>query len=116
MLDGFASGDLKSAALTWNAIERRDDVLKGVASKRKKSVSRRNWEVLTLDDSHLANRQKEALEHFDGSLMATSACDGNEWGGFKLLIRQMMDAIGKKYAIHDIMFSPQVGSSPGSST
>jgi phage gp29-like protein len=115
MLDGFAAGDLKSAALTWDAIERRDDVIQGVASKRKKSVSRLNWEVLTLDDSDLAKKQKEALEHFYDNLTATSACDGNECGGFNLLIRQTMDAIGKKYAIHEIIFSPQVGSCAGSS-
>ncbi|MDR0595820.1 MAG: DUF935 domain-containing protein [Puniceicoccales bacterium] len=108
MLDGFASGYLKSAALTWEAIERRDDVIQGVANKRKKSVSRLNWEVLTLDDSDLAKRQKEALEHFYDHLTATNACDSNERGGFKLLIRQMMDAIGKKYAIHEIIFSPRV--------
>jgi len=110
MLDGFASGYLKSAALTWDAIERRDDVIQGVASKRKKSVSRLNWEVLTLDDSDLAKKQKEALEHFYDHLTATNACDGNECGGFKLLIRQMMDAVGKKYAIHEMIFSPQVSS------
>jgi hypothetical protein len=33
MLDGFASGYLKSAALTWDAIERRDDVIQAVACK-----------------------------------------------------------------------------------
>ncbi|MDR1255773.1 MAG: DUF935 domain-containing protein [Puniceicoccales bacterium] len=110
MLDGFTAGYLKSAALTWEAIERRDDVIRGVASKRKKSISRLNWEVLTLDDSDLAKKQKEALEYFYDHLTTTNACDGNERGGFKLLIRQMMDAIGKKYAIHEMIFSPQTGS------
>ncbi|MDR3273730.1 MAG: DUF935 domain-containing protein [Puniceicoccales bacterium] len=110
MLDGFASGYLKSAALTWDAIEHRDDVIQGVAGKRKKSVSRLNWEVLSLDDSDLAKKQKEALEYFYDHLTATNACDGNECGGFKLLIRQMMDAVGKKYAIHEMIFSPQVSS------
>jgi phage gp29-like protein len=110
MLDGFASGYLKSAALTWDAIERRDDVIQGVACKRKKSVSRLNWEILTLDNSDLAKKQKEALEYFYDNLTASSACDGNESGGFRLLIRQMMDAVGKRYAVHEIIFSPKTTS------
>jgi hypothetical protein len=56
MLDGLASGYLKSAALTWDAIELRGDVIQGVACKRKKSVSRLNWEILSLDNSDLAKK------------------------------------------------------------
>lgn len=108
MLDGFHSGYLKSAALTWEAIEHRDDVIFGVATKRKKSVSRLNWEVLTVDDSDEAKKQQEALTYFYNNLTATNACDANEKGGFSLLIRQMMDAIGKKYAVHEIIFDPRV--------
>ena len=44
MLDAFSAGYLKSAAMTWEAIERRDDVIQGVSAKRKKSVARLNWE------------------------------------------------------------------------
>jgi phage gp29-like protein len=106
MLDSFAAGYLKSAALAWEAIERRDDVIQGVASKRKKSISRLNWEVLCTDNSDLARNQKCALEYFYNNLSATNACDSNENGGMALLIRQMMDAIGKKYAVHEIIFEP----------
>src|SRR5688500_10041609 len=37
-LDNFQAGFIAWCALTWDAIERRDDVLKGVAGKRKKDV------------------------------------------------------------------------------
>jgi phage gp29-like protein len=114
MLDGFAAGYLKSAALTWDAIERRDDVIQGVAGKRKKSVSRLNWEILTTDGSDLAKSQKLALEYFYDNLTATHACDGNERGGLGLLVRQMMDAIGKKYAVHEMIFDPHTSARHGS--
>lgn len=104
MLDGFHAGYLKSAALTWEAIEHRDDVILGVAMKRKKSISRLNWEILTIDDSEEAKKQQSALLYFYNNLTATNACDANERGGFNLLVRQMMDAIGKKYAVHEIIF------------
>ncbi|MDR2737383.1 MAG: DUF935 domain-containing protein [Puniceicoccales bacterium] len=106
MLDAFSTGNLKSAALTWDAIERRDDVIQGVASKRKKSTARLNWEVLSVDDSDLAKSQKFALEYFYNNLSATNACSGNENGGIALLVRQMMDAVGKKYAVHEMIFTP----------
>ncbi|MDR1433091.1 MAG: DUF935 domain-containing protein [Puniceicoccales bacterium] len=105
-LDSFSAGYLRGAALLWDAIERRDDVILGVASKRKKSIARLNWEVLSMDNSDLAREQKLALEHFYNNLSTTSACDGNESGGVALLVRQMMDAIGKKYAVHEIIFEP----------
>ena len=75
MLDAFSSGHMKLAAMTWDAIERRDDVIRGVASKRKKSVARLNWEILAIDDSNLAKDQKAALEFFYNNLVATNACD-----------------------------------------
>ncbi len=106
MLDGFAAGYLKSAALTWEAIEHRDDVIFGVATKRKKSISRLNWEILSIDNSEEAKKQQSALTYFYNNLTATNACDANERGGFGLLVRQMMDAIGKKYAVHEIIFDP----------
>lgn len=115
MLDGFSSGYLKSAALTWEAIEHRDDVIYGVATKRKKAISRLNWEILTIDDSDIAKKQQAVLKYFYNNLTATNACDGNERGGFRLLVRQMMDAIGKKYAVHEIIFDPQVNKTSDSS-
>ncbi|MDR2778732.1 MAG: DUF935 domain-containing protein [Puniceicoccales bacterium] len=106
MLDAFSAGYLKAAALTWDAIERRDDVILGVASKRKKSIARLHWEILSTDDSDLAKEQKIALEYFYNNLSTTNACDSNEFGGISLLVRQMMDAVGKKYAVHEIIFEP----------
>jgi phage gp29-like protein len=103
-LEAFQLGYLRPAALLWDAMERRDDVLQGVAAKRKKSVARLDWEVVALDDSPAAQRDRRALEFFYDNLAATHACEPNQRGGIALLIKQMLDALGKKYAVHEIVW------------
>jgi hypothetical protein len=110
-LDAFESGYLREAVETWDAIEKRDDLLKSVIPKRKKSISRHGWEVYVprhTERSQLAEaaEHKQALEHFYRNLTCTNAIDANERGAFKLLIRQMMDAVGKRYAVHEIVWKP----------
>ena len=105
-LDQFYLGFLAWTALTWDAIERRDDVLKGVASKRKKAVARLEWEIMTTEDTPEAKLHQEALQDFYDNLSAVNALDENERGGMSLLVRQMMDAVGKKYAVHEIVWRP----------
>lgn len=107
MLDAFHQGHIGLAAMVWDAIERRDDVIQGVASKRKKAVARLPSEIITLDNSPEAMRHKEALQYFYNNLTATHACDENIYGGFALLVKQVLDAIGKKYSVHEIVFQPQ---------
>lgn len=105
-LDSFAAGYLANAARTWDKMEQRDDVLKSVAPKRKKAVSRHDYEILVIEDSPAAEAHKETLEHFYNNLTTTSAIDENSRGGFRLLVRQMMDAVGKFYAVHEIVWVP----------
>lgn len=104
ILDDFQKGELRPAALLWDAIERRDDVLKSVTARRKKAIARLNWEIVTRENSETAEEQKEALQYFYENLRCCHACDRNERGGVALLIKQMMDSIGKKYAVHEIVF------------
>ena len=105
-LESFRLGFFRNIALTWDAMERRDYTLQTVAAKRKKSVARRGWEILTVDDSPAAREQKAVLEYFYNHLTATNALEENETGGLALLIRQMMDAVGKRYAVHEIIWQP----------
>ena len=105
-LDNFQSGWIAWAALVWEAIERRDDVLKGIAAKRKKDVARLDYEIIVIDDSPEAAAHKAALEDFYNHISVINALDENERGGFQLLVRQMMDAVGKKYAVHEIVLQP----------
>jgi phage gp29-like protein len=109
VLDQYHSGYLREAALLWDAMENRDLLIRNVASKRKKAVARAQWEILTTDDSAEAMQQKEALEVFYNNLVATSVMNENERGGMGLLVRQMMDAIGKGFAVHEIVWRPIEG-------
>jgi hypothetical protein len=107
----FRAGRLRELALIMDQQEETDDVLQTVAPKAKASVARHGWEILTIDteDAPMATRaaeQKEVLEAFYNGLRVTSALDQDERGGVSLLLRQMMDAKGKKYACHHIVWSP----------
>lgn len=113
ILDSFHAGELRAAALLWEAIEQRDDVLKAVACKRKKAPARFGWEVVTDDNSDESLQHKAALEAFYRSVEASHACDRNERGGLPLLLCQMMDAVGKRYAIHEIVWQPRAGGELG---
>ncbi|MGE9293533.1 MAG: phage portal protein family protein [Puniceicoccales bacterium] len=113
ILDSFHAGELRAAALLWEAIEQRDDVLKAVACKRKKAPARFGWEVVADDNSDEALQHKSALENFYRNVDASHACDRNERGGFSLLLRQMMDAVGKRYAVHEIVWRPHPGGELG---
>ena len=105
-LDNFNLGYIAFAALTWDAIEKRDDVIKGVAAKRKKAVAKLKRESLLREESSEAEEHKAALDEFYDNLSVVNALDENERGGFSLLVRQMMDAVGKYYAVHEIVWKP----------
>lgn len=104
ILDQFRRGYFGEAAKVWDIMERRDDVLQGLTLKRKKSVSRLKWSILTKDDSAEAFEQQEALEYFYNNVIATHAYESHQRGGLRLLIEQMMDAIGKCYAVHEMVY------------
>jgi hypothetical protein len=110
-LADFRAGGLREFALTAEAIEERDDMLAGVIPKAKAAVARHGFEVCVHERlpegmESLADRQKEALEHFYNNVRATSALEPDELGGFSLLVRQMMDAKGKRYSNHHIVWKP----------
>jgi phage gp29-like protein len=114
ILDAFEAGYLREAALVWEALEQRDDLLRTVISKRKKSVARHGWTVLPLPNATAAEKARaaehiRALEHFYDHLQCEHAVDTAERGGFKLLARQMMDAVGKRFAAHEIIWREAEG-------
>lgn len=110
-LDEFEAGYLRRAVLLWEAIAERDDVLKTALPKRAKSVARRPWEIVKLDDSPEADADAEALTFFYNNLTATKATDRNVRGGLRRLVMQMMEAEFFQYAAHEIEWQPRrVGS------
>lgn len=105
-LDGFESGNLRAAAQVWQSMAGRDDVIMNVKPKREKAVSRRDWQVLTMDDSAEARRQQKILTDFWNSVRTVDAFDRNKKGSFALLVRQMMESASYRYAAHHLVWQP----------
>ncbi|HEY3760663.1 MAG TPA: DUF935 family protein [Verrucomicrobiae bacterium] len=110
-LDQWRLGFFRMAGMAWDTMERRDYQLQIVRPKRLKSVARHGYDIILRDDvaesqKELAQAQRSFLNHFYTNLTATNAINPDEEGGFSLLVRQMMDAVGKYYAIHEIVWEP----------
>ncbi len=111
-LQQFEYGYLETAARTFDAMERRDDRLASVAGKAKSALARHGFEVLIADGRLTkaqraeAQRHQAALEYLYTHCTATNAVREDETGGFSLLVRQMADAIGKRYSVHEIVWEP----------
>jgi phage gp29-like protein len=105
-LDNFLLGFVAYAALVWDQIEKRDDVLRNVASKRKKALAKYKRQSFQHEQSPEAEAHAQALDEFYDNMTVVNALDQNETGGFSLLVRQMMDAVGKYYAVHEIVWQP----------
>jgi phage gp29-like protein len=105
-LDSFETGWLRSAALIWETIERRVPIVCNAAGKRKRSISRRPWEVITTEKSAAADKQKEEVEYLFNHLTARDALRGNLRGGMSTLIKQMMNAPFHRYANHELAWKP----------
>jgi phage gp29-like protein len=110
-LDQWRLGFFRGAGMAWDTMERRDYQLQICRPKRLKSVARHGYDILIRDDVQesqqpLAQAQKDFLNQFYGNASATTALNPDEEGGFSLLVRQMMDAVGKYYAIHEIIWQP----------
>lgn len=111
-LDSFAVGHLRDFALLAAAIKRRDDVISVALPKREKAVSRRDLVVNLAEGVDAARKPRaeehqEALQYFWDNATATHALDRDQSGGAKLLVRQMMSAVGLKYAVHEIVWEPR---------
>jgi hypothetical protein len=107
-LEQWALGFLRWEALAWSQIRERDDDIKAVETKRVLAVSKLKWEIISDDESPEASSHKEALQAAYDGITATDALDQNTQGGIQLLIRQMMGAIGAKFAVHEIVWRPDV--------
>ncbi len=104
-LDQFAAGWLRDAALIFETIESREFMIKSVMAKRRAAVARRDWQIITPDpDDPNAEAHKATLEYFYNNLTVTDATDLNVRTGVSGLLRQMMDAVLQKYAVHEIIW------------
>ena len=99
-IDSFNEGRLSQASRLFESILERDDTICCLNLKRKKSVSRLDYEIVPLENSRKARAQQRALAHFYESLQVISHNDKNKSGGIRLLVSQMMDSVAFKYAVH----------------
>lgn len=107
-MEQWQLGFLRWLALDWSFIRERDDQIKAVEAKRIFAVSRLKWEIVAMDESPEAIAHKQALEFFYNNLTTTDVIDQNEQGGVALLVRQMMEAVGFKWAVHEVVWKPSV--------
>jgi phage gp29-like protein len=106
-LDQHAAGWLREAALIFETIEQREAIVRSVLTKRRAAVARRDWQVVIPDDENPnAEAHKATLEYFYNNLTVTDATDLNVRTGMSGLLRQMMDAIIQRYAVHEIVMRP----------
>jgi phage gp29-like protein len=112
-LDALDRGELRNFALTADKVRRRDLQIGAVVGKRERAVALLDYEILTTEDSPAAQAQQAALKFLYDNLRAGSAVDGNQSGGFSLLVAQMMRSVGEKYAVHELIWKPQASTADG---
>ncbi len=108
-LEAFENGRPAAAARIFEAILARDDAICGLNLKRKKSISRLDFEIVPLEDSPKAVQHQRTLKNFYSTLQAGSYDDLDKKGGLRLLISQMMDCVGMKYSVHKVEFQNDNG-------
>ena len=108
-MDSFRMGYLWQAALTWDAMSRRDPIVQSVKPKREKAVSRHGYEIVKLEETPEAEQHAAALKYFYDHLKTTDALEQDDCGGFSVLVSQMMRAVGFKYQVHEIVWEPRPG-------
>lgn len=101
-------GTMRRFSLTMDAVESRDAVTKCVTGKLKQSLSRHSYEIVEVDGADPAKIEAHTrvLKDFYANVTCTNAIDRNVRGGFSTLIHQMMDAALKRYAVHEIIWTP----------
>lgn len=107
----YAKGRIGPLAWVMEWLEQHDDVIASVATKAKAAVSRWGYDVLLMDKippgmEQLAEDQRGACGAFFQSLETTDAVEQEEAGGMRLLVNQIMDAYGKGYAAHHVIWNP----------
>lgn len=108
-MDSAAAGWVREFALILEEIEKRDAIVRTVLGKRKAAAARQPWDVVISkgeEENPEAQAHKETLEHFYNNLSVTDATDLNVRTGMAGLVRQMMDAVMQRYAVHEIVWQP----------
>lgn len=112
-LDSWLVGHLRDFAITAEAIQRRDDTIQPALTKRLKAPARLSWSINILEGLNDAQKvraaeHQAALQYFYDQVRVTSALEQNQRGNFRLLVRQMMESVAYRYAVHEIVWQPRI--------
>ena len=108
-IDNWRIGTLCDLARILEELEQRDDMIIACSQKMKASVARCKHSVQIVEgqeNNPVAQQHKKTLEDFWANVRTSSVFCRNERGGFRLLVKQMMDAVHAKYAVHEIIWEP----------
>lgn len=106
VLSMFKAGELRTFDMLWQDARDRDDIIGTVEGKRRKAVSRLNWEITQQEDTPAAARQKEICEHFFSNLTYTDVMDQDIAGGMRGLISGMMHSLATGHSVQEIIWQP----------
>ena len=107
-LSAFAAGDIAGLEHVIEDFENRDDKMKIGAFKMAAAVASKPWEVRIAkgeEDNERARLHKEVLTRFWNRIEVTDAFCRNRKGGVRLLVKQMMSAQSRVYAVHDLVWN-----------
>lgn len=110
-LEAYSRGEIAALAWVMEWLEKHDDIIATVAPKAKAAVSRHGYDILPKDEiapelKQAAQDQQGTLQEFYQNLRTSDAVELEEAGGMRLLVQQIMDAYGKGYAAHHIIWQP----------
>ena len=110
-LEAYSRGEIAGLAWVMEWLEKHDDIIATVAPKAKAAVSRHGYDILPKEEipaewKQAAQDQQGVLQEFYQNLRTSDAVELEEAGGMRLLVQQIMDAYGKGYAAHHIIWRP----------
>ena len=108
-IDNFRVGYIGDLSKIIDELETRDDMMTGAARKTRASVGRCPHQVLVVEGAEndpRAEEHRKILTRFWSGIEVTSAFSRNERGGVRLLKKQMMGAVSRMYAVHEIVWKP----------
>lgn len=110
-IEGFRAGSLGPLSRIVEEFELRDDTMCSCAAKMRAAAARCPHQVLIREGVGAADRERaeahrRALERLWARARATDALSRNAKGGFRLLMKQMMDAQSFGFAAHELVWRP----------
>ena len=107
-LVAFNAGDIAGLEHILEEFENREDKMKIGAFKMSAAVAAKPWEVRIAkgeEDNERAKLHQEVLTRFWNRVETTDAFCRNRRGGVRMLVKQMMSAQSRVYAVHDVTWN-----------